>query len=45
MAEEALRGAESAADILHRLQWITRLEEIDWGPLTQRTIDLGKSSD
>ncbi len=31
MVDEALRGAQSAADTLHTLQRLTRLESVDVG--------------
>ena len=42
-AEEALRGAAAASDIVNRLLRITRVQEIRWGSSTGSTIDLTES--
>ncbi len=42
-AEEAVRGADEAAQLFLKLQRMTAIEERHWGPLAGPTIDLSRS--
>jgi hypothetical protein len=44
LGEEAVRGTRRANEELERLGQISRIEEQDWGPNSQTTIDLERSA-
>jgi GAF domain-containing protein/HAMP domain-containing protein len=44
IADTALAGVEAAASVIEQMQEIRRIEETDWGPNADPTIDLSRST-